>query len=165
MLNTLLLADHECQDSNVVIRNKQKIGKNPLHNIMQCKQLSATFIAYNRTCHLAIEVITDKLIAAGYNIDAQDEYGNTPAHYALMLHERPTLYMVPLLRKYNADLGIANRRGQNPWQCAHSYYEWLVVENESKQIPYRIARTLMPSDHEDIADFSVQDDDDDESMD
>jgi hypothetical protein len=41
----------------------------------------------------------------------------------------------------------------------------LVVENESKQIPYRIARTLMPSDHEDIADFSVQDDDDDESMD
>jgi ankyrin repeat protein len=121
-------AKYECKNADIVAKNKQKKGLNPIHLIMQNNKIN-----YIET----LSALTSHLINAGYSINAQDQAGFTPAHYALIRYEEPTLYLMPLFQKYNADFTIKNLMEQAPFQFAAAYFNHFrkqKTENPKQQI-------------------------------
>lgn len=78
-INTLV--EHEAANPLIVERNKQKNGSNPLHYLMNRPQ-GATRLNTTVVCQLI-----ENLVKCGYSINAQDEAGNTPLHYARALKQ------------------------------------------------------------------------------
>jgi ankyrin repeat protein len=105
-------AERECGNAAIVEQNKQK-KNTPIHLLMQNNRISDVE---------TLTTLTGHLINAGYSINAQDGAGFTPAHYALIKHNEPTLYLMPLFQKYKADFTIKNNNNQAPFEWAVKYF-------------------------------------------
>jgi ankyrin repeat protein len=76
--NTILLIEHEAKDPTIMEKNKQKQGRNPLHWLMQRRDINGNVIVPNTRATLI-----NNLMQAGYNIYAKDQQGFTPVDYFL----------------------------------------------------------------------------------
>lgn len=59
--------------------------------------------------------VVEPILRHGGNVNVQDEYGNTPLHYA---YKHNQLELVSLLLRHNADQNITNILGQRPADLA-----------------------------------------------
>ena len=57
----------------------------------------------------------EKLLQNGENVNAQNEQGNTPLHYAVALNNAD---IAELLLSYGADMNIENAKGWSPLKIA-----------------------------------------------
>lgn len=69
----------------------------------------------HQAAHYGLEVVVRDCLRRGDSVEARDEFGSTPLHYAVLAEQDD---IVKYLLDHNADVNAANHEGVTPLHCA-----------------------------------------------